>query len=108
MTDNVFMSTRNFYNYHEDTVDMSDHAWERHAQRLSSFSPQVQAVIKARAIEAAAKSKNHTGVKVLAADQGDVWAVVAGRTVKTIIVTPSGQHLSKTSPCNKYYIRKDA
>ena len=99
---------RDSYQYHEDTVDMSDHAWERHAQRLSQFSPQTQAIIKARAIEAAAKSPDHTGVKLLKDASGDVWVVVAGRTVKTIIVTPHGQHLEETSPCNRYYIRPEA
>lgn len=102
------MSTRNFYNYHEDTVDMSDHAWERHAQRLQGLSQEDMQTVKARAIEAAELSKNHTGVLVKRASIGDIWAVVAGRTVKTIIVTASGVHLDKTSKCNRYHIRKDA
>lgn len=102
------MSTKNFYNYHTDTVAMSDHAWERHAERLQGLSAEDMELVKARSIEAAELSKNHTGVLVKRASFGDIWAVVAGRTVKTIIVTISGVHLSQTSPCNKYHIRSDA
>ena len=102
------MRERTYYNYHEETVDMSDHSWQRHAQRLSHLDATEKAQVKERAIEAAEKSKGHTGVKVMAHDQGDVWAVVAGRTVKTIITTAHGQHLRETSPCNKYYIRPEA
>lgn len=102
------MNRRSTYNYHEDTIDMSDHSWARHAARLSHLNATEQATVKGNAVEAAANSKDHTGVKVLSHAGGDVWAVVAGRTVKTIIVTAHGTHLDKTSPCNRYYIRPDA
>lgn len=64
--------------------------------------------MKERAVEAAAKSKDHTGVKLMKHTLGDIWAVVAGRTVKTLIVTAPGVHLDQTSPCNRYYIRPEA
>ena len=89
-------------------MDMSDHSWARHASRLTFLTATEQETVKAYSIEAAANSKDHTGVKVLSHTGGDVWAVVAGRTVKTIIVTAHGTHLDETSPCNRYYVRPDA
>lgn len=99
---------RKTYEYHEATTDLSKHSWERFAQRLTHLTDAEQGLVREYAVEAADKSKGHTGVKVMSNVGGDVWAVVAGRTVKTIIVTTHGVHLDKTSQCNRYYIRPDA
>lgn len=99
---------RKTYDYHQDTVGISDHAWARQAQRLSHLTAADQGLVKGYAMEAAANSKGHTGVKVLSNTGGDVWVIVAGRTVKTLIVTTHGVHLDQTSQCNRYYIRPDA
>lgn len=97
---------RSSYDYHADTVAMSDHAWERHAQRLTMFTAEEQATIKERAVAAAAHPKNreHTGVRIFTGAGKHVWAVVAGRTVKTILTTPEGTHVAQTSPCNRYAV----
>ena len=109
MTDNTYMSTytkRQSYQYHADTTDFSVHSIERHMQRVSHLSASDQALVSERALAAAAHPKNgeHTGARILTTASEHIWAVVAGRTVKTIIVTPKGQHLDKTSPCNRYVI----
>jgi len=97
---------RTSYDYHADTVAHSDHSIERHMGRLKDLAVDVQAAIKDRALAAASHPKNreHTGVRIYTGNGIHVWAVVAGRTVKTIITTPKGQHLDETSQCNRYAI----
>lgn len=97
---------RTSYQYHADTVDHSTHSLERHMQRLTGLSASDKATVEERALAAAAHPKNgeHTGVRIFTTSTQHVWAVVAGRTVKTIITTPKGTHLDKTSPCNRYAV----
>ena len=97
---------RTSYTYHANTVAHSDHSLERHMQRLTTLTPEEQALVKERAVAAAAHPKNmeHTGVRILTTAGMHIWAVVAGRTVKTIISTPEGTHLDQTSPCNRYAV----
>ncbi len=97
---------RTSYQYHAGTVAMSDHAWERHAQRLTSFNAEQQATIKAAAVKAAAHPKNqeHTGARIYTAAGQHIWAIVAGGTVKTIMATAEGTHINTVSPCNRYAI----
>ena len=91
------------YTYHADTTAGSTHSLERETQRLGHLNKEQQAQVAARAVEMAAKyTDNHFGVKVHVHLDRDTWAVVSGRTVRTIITTKHGVHLDKTSPCNKY------
>jgi len=97
---------RQAYDYHANTVAHSDHSIERHLGRLTDLTADERALVKDRALQAAAHPKNreHTGVRIFTGHGQHVWAVVAGRTVKTIITTPEGQHLDQTSKCNRYAI----
>ena len=91
------------YQYHAPSVAGSTHSLERETQRLGHLNKEQQAQVAERAVEMADKfTDNHFGVKVFVHQGGDVWAVVSGRTVRTIITTKHGTHLDKTSPCNKY------
>lgn len=85
---------------------MSVHSIERHMERVQHLDTKAQAIVAERAVAAAAHPKNreHTGVRILTTATEHVWAVVAGRTVKTIMVTPKGTHLNQTSPCNRYAV----
>lgn len=100
------MSKRTSYDYHEDTVGHSTHSLERHMQRLTNLTAEERALVEERALAAAAHPANreHSGVRILTTSSQHIWAIVAGRTVKTIITTPAGQHLHKTSPCNRYAV----
>ena len=97
---------RSSYDYHTGTVAHSDHSLERHMQRVQHLSAQDQKLVLDRAVQAAAHPKNreHTGVRILTTSDQHVWAVVAGRTVKTILTSPKGVHLNQVSPCNRYAI----
>lgn len=75
-------------------------------ERLTSLTQDEQALVAERAVTAAAHKANreHTGVRIYTTATEHIWAVVAGRTVKTIMTTRKGQHLNETSPCNRYAI----
>ena len=100
------MARRSVYDYREDTVALSDHAWLRAEQRLGAISAQGKLLVRDRALAAAGHPANreHTGVRVLTENGVHVWVVVAGRTVKTVLTTPEGVHLCKVSQCNRYAV----
>ncbi len=96
---------RSSFQYHEPgSVAYSDHSLVRHVQRLDFLTEDETALVMERAVAAAAHPKNqdHTGVRILTAGGRHVWAVVSGRTVRTIMATDEGTHLDAVSPCNRY------